>query len=135
MPKSRYSIVSRLTLLLNNRMKRIAPFRHLSVTVHEAVPLAPDSVIDAKIQIHGVVRIIGILLTRLYIRDLNHSERMVVDLARIPSRPGEPARFPATLLTELTAGLLKELGRKRGPRRRSDGRECGCGLRSDPPRR
>jgi hypothetical protein len=41
--------------------------RHLSVTVHEAAPLAPDSVIDAKIQPHGVVRIIGILLTRLYL--------------------------------------------------------------------
>ena len=50
--------------------------RHLSVTVHEALPLAPDSVTDAKIQIHGVVRIIGILLTRLYICDLNHSERI-----------------------------------------------------------
>jgi hypothetical protein len=44
--------------------------------VHEALPLAPDSVIDAKIQIHGVVRIIGILLTRFYICDLNHSERI-----------------------------------------------------------
>ena len=50
--------------------------RHLSVTVHEAVPLAPDSLIDAKIQIHGVVRIIGILLTRLYRCDLNHTERI-----------------------------------------------------------
>lgn len=50
--------------------------RHLSVTVQEAVPLAPDSLIDAKIQIHGVVRIIGILLTRLYICNLNHSERI-----------------------------------------------------------
>ena len=50
--------------------------QHLSVTVHEALPLAPDFVIDAKIQIHGVVRIIRILLTRLYICDLNHSERI-----------------------------------------------------------
>ena len=40
--------------------------RHLSVTVHEAVPLAPDSVIDAK----------NIMLTRFYICDLNHSERI-----------------------------------------------------------
>jgi hypothetical protein len=47
-----------------------------SVTVHAALPLASDSVIDAKIQIHAVVRIIGILLGRLYICDLNHSERI-----------------------------------------------------------
>ncbi len=50
--------------------------RHLSVNVREAVPLALDSVIDVKIQIHGVVRIIGILLTQLYICDLNHRERI-----------------------------------------------------------
>jgi hypothetical protein len=48
----------------------------LPVTVHEAVPLAPDSLIDAKIQIHGVVRIIGIPLTRLYRCDLNRSQRI-----------------------------------------------------------